>query len=178
MKLTAILLPLAAFFFTHHRPATAAFSGRFINNCKFPVYAKTSRGGGYDSHEMVKVAPNGGVYHAKVKTINNGPGVCIKVQPFPDETWHNVYQIEYSQSDTPWTREEDAVWAWYDLSTVDAAPFTLYWRRLEVAGKKGCRVLECPPGRTECEWPVPEKGEMGDCRAGRNATIVMTLCRK
>lgn len=160
--------------------ASAALQGKFINNCKFPVYAKTTRGGSasnaYDSREMVKVPP-GGVYHARVKTINNAPGVCIKMQPAPDPAWKNVYQVEIAQRDTPWTRDGTASWAWYDLSTVNASPFKDRWRRLEVAGRKGCKILECPSGRTDCEWPVPERGEMGDCKAGRDAEVVFTLYR-
>ncbi|EKG15111.1 BYS1domainprotein,putative [Macrophomina phaseolina MS6] len=177
MKLIA---PLAALAFVS--TASAALQGKMINNCKIPVYAKTTRGGSaasaYDSREMVKVPP-GGVYYAKVKTVNNAPGVCLNVQPTPDPAWKNVYQVEFAQSDTPGTSDGTASWAWYDLSTVDASPFKNRWRRLEVAGmSKACRVLECAPGRTDCEWPVPEKGEMGDCKSGKDAEIVFTLCRK
>ncbi|GME64504.1 BYS1 domain protein [Neofusicoccum parvum] len=175
MKLSTMLLPPIAL--TLASTASAAIQGKLINNCKFPVWAKTTHGGGYDSHEMARVNP-GGVYRAKVQTINNAPGVALKVQPSPDPAWRNVYQAEMAQSDTA-DGGGGGGWAWCDLSTVDAAPFRDRWRRLEVAGgRPGCRVLEYPPGRADCEWPVPRRGEMGDCRAGPDAEVVFTLCRK
>ncbi|OJD31356.1 BYS1domainprotein [Diplodia corticola] len=200
---TLPLLPLILFTPT---PTTATLTGTLINNCPYPIYAKTTRGNGYDSHELARISPAGGRYRAAVAAHPDGPGVTIKAQRAPDPAWRVVYQVEYAQSGRPdarWgggsaggtggTGGGTGDWVWFDLSTVDGSPFGGEWRRAEVwgwggggAGGKGggggwerreaCGVLECAPGEGACEWPVPERGTMGDCRAGRRAEVVVELC--
>ncbi|KAL1646607.1 hypothetical protein SLS58_003193 [Diplodia intermedia] len=135
MKLPTSALPLLLVALLLPPTATATIAGTLINNCPYPIYAKTTRGGGYDSHELARVAPHGGRYRAAVHAHANGAGVTLKAQRQPDAAWPDVYQAEYAQSDTPYTRDGRRDWAWYDLSTVDGAPFAAEWRRLE--GRQG-----------------------------------------
>ncbi|KAK8184967.1 hypothetical protein HDK77DRAFT_318528 [Phyllosticta capitalensis] len=188
MKLSTQLASLFFLLLTSGPMPTAATKTKIINMCHFPIYAKTTMGGGYDSGDKKKIDSNGGTYEAPISPRKNSAdgGLCVKLQHDEEGSFDGeIYQIEVSETDGPMGMssgtgddKDKGGHIWYDMSTVNGKPWRERWRRLELEGPRGCPVLECSPGSDDCEWPTPSStGKMGDCKGGEEVTVLFTLCR-